>query len=66
MNATRLLERARAVGLSLEVEGDNPIVEADLDLDPELMTELRQHKAELMAILSPQVLDADAPVSRPR
>jgi hypothetical protein len=66
MNATRLLERARAVGLSLEVEGDNLIVEADLDLDPELMTELRQHKAELMAILSPQVLDADAPVSRPR
>lgn len=51
MNTARLLETARAAGLSLEVAGGNLVVEADDDPPPELIDELRQHKAELIAVL---------------
>jgi hypothetical protein len=52
LNAARLLETARAAGLSLLIEGENLIVEADGDLPAELIAELREHKAELMVVLS--------------
>jgi hypothetical protein len=52
MNAAHLLKNARAAGLSLEIDGENLIVEADRDLPAELIAELREHKTELMAILS--------------
>jgi hypothetical protein len=52
MNAARLLETARAAGLSLVVDGENLIVEADRDPPAELIAELREHKAELMRVLS--------------
>jgi hypothetical protein len=53
MIAQRLIEDARAAGLSMEVEGGDLIVEADRDPPPELLAELRQHKAELIAFLVP-------------
>src|SRR3954452_9049565 len=52
MIARRLIEDARAAGLSIEVDGADLIVEADCDPPPELLAELRQHKAELIALLS--------------
>jgi len=52
MRAARLLVAARAAGLSLQIDGENLIVEADRDLPAELIAELREHKAELMAVLS--------------
>ena len=53
MIARRLIEDARAAGLSIEVDGNDLIVEADGDLPPELIAELRQHKAEVVALLLP-------------
>ena len=58
MNAAHLLKNARAAGLSLEIDGENLIVEADRDLPAELIAELREHKTELMAILSRRDPDA--------
>jgi hypothetical protein len=51
MNTARLLEAARAAGLALVVEGGNIVIEADDDPPPELIAELRQHKAQLIAAL---------------
>ena len=59
MNASRLIEAARAAGLSLELVGEQIMVETDRDPPPELLAELRQHKAELIAFLTPQGFDAD-------
>jgi len=53
MSAARLLETARAAGLSIEIDGGDLIVEADRDPPAELLNELRQHKAELIAVLRP-------------
>src|SRR5690349_8308432 len=55
MIAQRLIEDARAAGLSFEVEGGDLIVEADRDPPPDLLAELRQHKAELLVALVPPV-----------
>ena len=51
MIAQRLIEDARAAGLSIEVEGADLIVEADCEMPPDLLASLRQHKAELIAVL---------------
>ena len=51
MIAQRLIDDARAAGLSIEVEGGDLIVEADRDPPAGLLAELRQHKAELIAVL---------------
>src|SRR5258708_7686244 len=53
MIAHRLIEDARAAGFSIEVEGGDLIVEADRDPPAELLAELRQHKAEVIAFLRP-------------
>ena len=53
MIAQRLIEDARAAGLSMEVDGSDLIVEADRDPPAELLAELRQHKAEVIAFLRP-------------
>src|SRR5438477_10504152 len=53
MIAQRLIEDARAAGLSIEVEGADLIVEADCEMPPDLIAELRRHKAELIAVLVP-------------
>src|SRR5947207_14127575 len=44
--------------LSIEVEGGDLIVEADRDPPAGLLAELRQHKAELIAVLVPPVPDS--------
>jgi hypothetical protein len=54
MIAQRLIEDARAAGLSIEVDGGDLIVETDGDPPPSLLAELRQHKAEVIALLRPQ------------
>jgi hypothetical protein len=51
MIARRLIEDARAAGLSIEVDGNDLIVEGDGNLPPELIAELRRHKAEVVALL---------------
>jgi hypothetical protein len=53
MIAQRLIEDARAAGLSIEVEGADLIIEADYEMPPDLLASLRQHKAELIAVLVP-------------
>jgi hypothetical protein len=52
MNAHRLIEDVRAAGISIEVDGGDLIVEADRDPPPELVAELRAHKAEVIAFLT--------------
>jgi hypothetical protein len=61
MIAQRLLDDARAAGFSIEVEDGDLFVDADCDPPPELIAELRQNKAELLAILAPQAGDAPPP-----
>jgi hypothetical protein len=58
MIAQRLIDDARAAGFSIEVEDGDIIVDADRAPPPELIAELRQHKAELLAILAPRLGDA--------
>jgi ApbE superfamily uncharacterized protein (UPF0280 family) len=53
MIAQRLIEDARAAGLSIEVQDGDLIVKADRDPPASLLAELRQHKAELIAVLVP-------------
>jgi hypothetical protein len=54
MIAHRLIEDAKAVGLSIEIDGGDLIVEADRDPPGELIARLRAHKAEVIAFLLPQ------------
>jgi hypothetical protein len=58
MIARRLVEDARSAGLSLEVDGADLIVEADRNPPPALVAELRQHKAAVIAFLSPHLSGA--------
>ena len=50
--AAHLLQTARAAGLSLAASGDNLVIETDIDPPPELLAELRERKAELIALLA--------------
>jgi hypothetical protein len=52
MIAHRLIEDARALGCSIEIEDGALVVEADCDPPPELLASLRQHKADILAALS--------------
>jgi hypothetical protein len=49
--ADRLIEAAEAARLSLEPEGDRLIVEAEGEPPPDLITALREHKAEVIETL---------------
>jgi hypothetical protein len=60
MIAHRLVEDAKAVGLSIEVDGGDLIVEADRDPPGELIAQLRAHKAEVIAFLLPQRAGVEA------
>ena len=57
MNAHRLIEDARAAGLSFEVEDGDLMVEAERDPPDALIAELREHKAELIAVLAAPALE---------
>jgi hypothetical protein len=60
MIARRLIEDAQTAGLLLEVDGADLIVEADRAPPAALIAELRQHKAAVIAFLSPHVSAAHA------
>ena len=51
MTARSLLDAALAEGLSLDVAGEDLIIEADRDPPPALLAEFRRHKAEVIAII---------------
>jgi hypothetical protein len=58
---TDLLDRCRAAGMSLAVEGALLCVDHECDLPPDLLEELRRHKPEIMAALSARVAPIIAP-----
>ena len=52
MTTLALLEEIKTRRLHLELDGGNVFIEGDEDiLTPDLLTELRAHKAELVALL---------------
>jgi hypothetical protein len=58
MSAAQLLDACRAAGLSLVLDGEDVFVEGS-DPAADLIAELRKHKQELIAALTPQVDIAD-------
>ena len=65
MSAPALLERLHSLGVSVRVDGDALRVKPASRVSPDLMEALRQHKAEVLRLLtSPQRLrTVDAPPS---
>jgi hypothetical protein len=55
-----LLDRCRAAGLSLEVDGDALHIDFELDPPGELIEELRRRKPEVMAVLAGATVIAPA------
>jgi hypothetical protein len=60
MTAEELLGEVRARGVVLRVEGDRLRFRPVDRVPPELREELRQHKAQLLEILNPGAIVADA------
>ncbi|HXW71997.1 MAG TPA: hypothetical protein VEK34_11230 [Methylocella sp.] len=54
MSARQLIERSSKAGLSITVDGPDLVVEADSHIPDDLLTELRDHKPEIIALLQPQ------------
>lgn len=57
MSGGELLERARAVGLTVTREGDQLHARADFEPDPNLVAELREHKADILDTLRAEEAD---------
>src|SRR6516165_5166017 len=53
MSAAQALKAARAVGIHLEVEGDDLLLEASAPPPTAILEVLSQHKAEIVAVLRP-------------
>ena len=53
MSAAEALKAARAVGIHLEVEGDDLLLEASAPPPSAILELLAQHKAEIVAVLRP-------------
>ena len=53
MSAAEALKAARAVGIHLEVEGDDLVLEASAPPPSAILEVLSQHKAEIVAVLRP-------------
>ena len=53
MSAAQALKAARAVGIHLEVEGDDLLLEASSPPPTAILELLSQHKAEIVALLRP-------------
>jgi hypothetical protein len=51
VTARALIEASIAAGLSLDLDGDNLIIETEAEPPAALLAELRRHKAELIAAL---------------
>lgn len=55
MNATALIEQVHAAGGEIRAEGDRLKLKAPAPLPPELVQEIKEHKAEVLAALSVSV-----------
>ena len=53
MSAAQALSAARAVGIHLEVDGDDLLLEAPAPPPSAILEVLSQHKAEIVAVLRP-------------
>ena len=53
MSAAQALKAARAVGIHLEVDGDDLLLEAPAPPPSAILEVLSQHKAEIVAVLRP-------------
>src|SRR5215472_8182280 len=53
MSAAQALKAARAVGIYLEVDGDDLLLEASAPPPSAILEVLSQHKAEIVAVLRP-------------
>ncbi len=53
MSAAEALKAARAVGIHLEVDGDDLVLEASAQPPSAILEGLSQHKAEIVAVLRP-------------
>src|SRR5262249_44224326 len=53
MSAAEALKAARAVGIHLEVDGEDLVLEAASEPPAVVLDELSQHKAEIVAVLRP-------------
>ena len=53
MSAAEALKAARAVGIHLEVDGDDLVLEASAPPPSAIVEVLSQHKAEIVAVLRP-------------
>jgi len=53
MSAAQALSAARAVGIHLEVDGDDLLLEASAPPPSAILEVLSQHKAEIVAVLRP-------------
>ena len=53
MSAAEALKAARAVGIHLEVDGDDLVLEASTPPPSAILEVLSQHKAEIVAVLRP-------------
>jgi len=53
MSAAEALKAARAVGIHLEVDGDDLLLEASAPPPSAILEVLSQHKAEIVALLRP-------------
>src|SRR5215831_13643480 len=53
MSAAQALKAARAVGIHLEVDGDDLVLEASAPPPSAIVEVLSQHKAEIVAVLRP-------------
>jgi len=53
MSAAQALSAARAVGIHLEVDGDDLVLEAPAPPPSAILEVLSQHKAEIVAVLRP-------------
>src|SRR5262249_42004819 len=53
MSAARALKAARAVGIHLEVDGNDLVLEASAPPPTAILEVLSQHKAEIVAVLRP-------------
>jgi len=53
MSSAEALRAARAAGIQIEIDGDDLVLEAAARPPDELLAKLKQHKAEIVALLQP-------------
>ena len=63
VSAADILERARAAGISVTIDGDNLVLEAPTPPSADVLAALRNHKADIIALLTPGAGDSRASAS---